>query len=139
MNPEIKDGRISIDIGDIFDDLDIEGKRDLVERLACEGDIIHMVADQLVYGYTNDGSCGGSHCDASVTSTPLDKYTRLVAKMSGAVAKKEIGRLERQVKELKADNGRLSKYTWRLYHSYNLRYCPSDIIKGVNIGWRKGE
>lgn len=137
MKTEIIEDKICINIWDVMDNLTSESKQVLIDRLSCEDDIIHMVADQLVYGLTNDGSCGGSNCDASETNTPLDKYRRLIAKEAGNVAKSEIDRLEDKVDRLKKDNAKLSKYTWRIYHNYNLRRCPADIIKGVDIGWAK--
>ena len=132
MKSEIKGRKICVEIWDIFANLSKDDKLDLIEHLSCEDEIIHRVADQLIHGYTNDGSCGGSYCDPSEL-TVLDKYKRLVAKSASERAKKEIENLEDKIKKIKKENSKLSKYLWRIFHQYKFRQKPSDIIKGKSI------
>jgi hypothetical protein len=129
MEVAIKDNTLSVGIFYLLDQLSTEDKLSFIDTLSCEDDIIHMVADQLVYGYTNDGSSGGSYHDPSQL-TVLNKYRRLVAKSASDRAKEEIEDLEIKVKSLKKGNAKLLKYAWRAYHQFNLRLMPLDILKG---------
>lgn len=52
------DGEVRIDFGTVLDYLDTDAKRDLIQRLACEGDVIVAVVDQLVTGWTENISHG---------------------------------------------------------------------------------
>lgn len=130
MEVAIKNNTLSVSIFYLLDQLSTEDKLSFIDTLSCEDDIIHMVADQLVYGYTNNYSRGGSCCDPSELSA-LDKYRRLIAKSASNIAKEEIERLECKVKSLKKDNAKLSQYCWRVYHQYGgISKIPLDVIKG---------
>lgn len=61
--------------------------------LACEDDIIEDVTDQIIKGWTEEGSHGYKHSGDADPSTALDKAVRAVALGAGEVAVREIRQL----------------------------------------------
>ena len=95
-----KDGDAILSVCSLLGSMTGEAKADLIARLACDDDVIKMVADQIIHGCTDDGSCGSSyvtaHSDDSMGS-PLDRAQRAVALAAGDVARREIDRLKREL------------------------------------------
>ncbi len=75
-----------------FNSFTEEQRKDFIERIACEDELIKHVADQIFLGCTENGCYAGTACTAS--SDPalgLDYAQRLFAKHTAA---EEIKRLE---------------------------------------------
>lgn len=95
MNIDIVDGKISFSITDLLDKMTSEQKKEIIDSLSCEEDIITLLGQQITEGFTDMMSRGSRSAYAS--SNPkygLDKVMRDIAKASSAIAKEEIGRLE---------------------------------------------
>lgn len=75
-----------------FNSFTDEQRKDFIERIACEDDLIKHIADQIFLGCTENGSYAGTACTASSNpSWGLDYAKRLFAKH---IAAEEIKRLE---------------------------------------------
>jgi hypothetical protein len=95
MRFELKDGKIQIDVYDVLEALTGPERIELVTKLACEGDVVKHVAEQILDGMTEEGYSSGRVIGAQATPfLGLDWACREVAKRSGEVAKAEIERLE---------------------------------------------
>ncbi len=95
MNATIIDGKLAVGLTDIFDEISDAHKCELVETLSCQCAVIKHVIDQVIEGWTEGGYHGVTSCTPSATPTHgIDVATRRIAKASGEIAKKEIGRLE---------------------------------------------
>ena len=117
MNVSYENGYLKVDIYDLCTGLPKEDKLKLVEFLACDDDLIKHVTDQIVEGMTENGYYGGSYCAPSPEPyLALDAARRKVAKGSSEVAKKEIEKLE---KELKLVNENYNKQSLELIELRN--------------------
>ena len=117
MNVSYENGYLKVDIYDLCTGLPKEDKLKLVESLACDDDLIRHVSDQIVEGMTENGYYGSSYCTPSPEPyLALDAARRKVAKGSSEVAKKEIEKLE---KELKRVNENYDKQTLELIEIRN--------------------
>jgi hypothetical protein len=95
MNAEYKDGRLSFHFTDVLDNMSADEKRELIESLSCDAEIVKFVGQQIIDKWTESGFYSGVSCVAtSEAYHGLDKVWRDVAKASGDVAKREIERLE---------------------------------------------
>ena len=95
MKLKYEQGAVSFDLHGLLEMVPADQKRELVESLSCDTDLIDFVAQQIINKWTENGYSGGALCSA--TDAPaygLDKAWRDVAKASGEVAKREIERLE---------------------------------------------
>ncbi len=100
MKMEYKDGKIQIGLVPLLEYLTLEDKQDLIEALSCESDVIKHVADQILHGWTENGSHGATCVTASAAPCQgLDYVRRQVALLSSEVAKKEIESLQKALKE----------------------------------------
>lgn len=101
MNITYDNGYLKVDIYDICRGLPKEDKLKIVECLACDDDLIKHVTDQIVDGMTENGYYGSSYCTVSPEPyLPLDAARRKIAKGSSEVAKNEIERLEKELKNV---------------------------------------
>jgi len=113
MNAEYKDGRLSFSFADLLDRMSLDEKRELIESLSCDAEIVTFVGQQIIDKWTENGFYSGVSCIANAeTYGGLDKVWRDVAKASGDVAKREIERLEDAVRS--AD--KLASAGWDKYH-----------------------
>ena len=72
----------------------------MIETLSCDDQIIKHVTDQILDGWTENYCSGGSCFIASHSpTTGLDYARREISKRSGELAKKEIEKLEKALKE----------------------------------------
>lgn len=97
MKLEYIDGRVSFDASDLFEHMEPEQKRSIVDTLACESDVIDFVAQQIIDKWTELGSHGFTGVAVVEPYRGLDKAWRDVAKASGDIAKREIVRLEKSL------------------------------------------
>jgi len=94
LKATIEKGRICFNAADLIDSLDDEGRKEIIELLACHDAIIMLVAMQIVEGWTEAGYHGYTSY-GPLPSTPLDKAKRYLAKSASDVAKEHIERLEK--------------------------------------------
>jgi len=72
--------------------------------LACQEEIIKHVADQIVDGWTENGSHGSKICGVNaIPSTSLDESIRRIAKQSSEISNNEILKLETELLRTKED------------------------------------
>ena len=101
MNITYDKGYLKIDIYDVCSSLSKEDKLKLIESLACDDDLIKHVTDQIIEGMTENGYYGSSYCTPSPEPyLALEAAKRRIAKSSSEVAKKEIERLEKELKNV---------------------------------------
>lgn len=94
MNLTVKDKFLSFHVCELFENLDDEALAFVVDSLACQDRIIEEVANQILDGFTTDGSYGLENCSGDEPSTALSKARRRVAEGASDVAKKEIDKLQ---------------------------------------------
>lgn len=95
MKLEYEKGRLSFNFQDALETISADEKRELIESLSCDADVVTFVAQQIIDKWTESGFYSGVSCTANHTAYHgLDKAWRDVAKASGEVAKREIERLE---------------------------------------------
>jgi hypothetical protein len=113
MNVIIDKGRLSFDLYDLLGDLSPEQRTQIMDTLACREEVINEVANQIIGGFTTEGSHGptgyGGNHDAV---HGIDGARMRIAKASGEIAAREIERLADQLKRTQAriDEG------WNAYH-----------------------
>lgn len=78
----------------------------VLESVACNDDVIRHVADQILAGWTENGSCGATYVEAEPRCA-LSIARRRVALGAGDVAALEIRELTRRVAVLEAENSSL--------------------------------
>lgn len=105
------EGKLEIDIDDIFDNIPEHAIPDLIERLSCSDQVIKYVIDQVLEGWTENGY-HGSIGSTLTPSTGLEIAKVRVAKGAGDVANNRIKELEGLVKS--AEN--LTQAGWDAYH-----------------------
>jgi len=75
-----------------------EERDDFYQCLACQDIVVKHVADQIIDGWTENGSYGSKTCGASITPTcELDIASRRIAEASSDIAKSEIDALKREM------------------------------------------
>lgn len=95
MKLKYEQGAVSFDLHGLLEMVPADQKRELVESLSCDTDLIDFVAQQIIDKWTENGYSGGAFVTAAIAPAfGLDKAWRDVAKASGEVAKREIARLE---------------------------------------------
>lgn len=105
------EGKLVIDVQDIFDNLPKSAVLELIESLSCSEVVIKHVADQLLEGWTENGY----HGDISSGLTPSTEICTArdkIAKGAGDIANKRILELERLVKSAES----LTQAGWDAYH-----------------------
>lgn len=102
MNVKLnKEGKIEIDLQDLFQSMSDESKLILIESLSCESVVIKHVADQILDGFTENIYSGSSSYGEVDRLSPLDEGRRRVAKGASELSKKIIRELEWRVKREK--------------------------------------
>jgi len=101
MTLKYKNGELYIDFFDLLSGIPEQDKIDLIESLSCEDAIIKHVTDQILDGWTENCCSGGSCFTAGHSpTTGLDFARRQIAKRADEIAKKEIEKLEKALKEM---------------------------------------
>lgn len=93
MDARITEGRLSLNVADLIEKLDDDGRQQVIQTLACQAEVIEAVAQQIVSGWTEAGNHGYTSY-GPMPHTALDKARRLVAKSASDNAKAAIERLE---------------------------------------------
>jgi len=105
------EGKLVIDVQDIFDNLPADKVIELIESLSCSEVVIKHVADQLLEGWTENGY-HGSISGGLIPSTEICAARDKIAKGAGDVANNRILELERLVKSAES----LTAAGWDAYH-----------------------
>lgn len=113
MELEYQNGRLSFNFQDALESLCADEKRDLIEALSCDAEVVTFVAQQIIDKWTESGYYSGVSCVANHTAYHgLGKAWRDVAKASGEVAKREIERLEEALRH----QVKQTETAWAEYH-----------------------
>ena len=97
MNLTLKDNKIQLDLWYLLENLtDLDVDR-VVNTLACQERVIEEVASQIIYGVTEDGSCGEEDCNVfSDNRTAPQKAREDVAANASEISAKLIGDMDRE-------------------------------------------
>ena len=101
MRIKIEQGHLKLHVYDLLGLLDADQKKELVEVLAVQDDVIKHVVEQVLTGWTENGMRAARQVTAGSGEhylPALDEAIREVSKRSGDVARKEIERLEAALK-----------------------------------------
>lgn len=121
MNTKYEKGNIIFDFSEILDRMDAESKRNLVQHLACDDDIVRHVCDQVCDGWTEDGWHGTTSGPCVEPWTPLDIMARKIAEKSSEIAAREIKRLCEQLQFEKDQGDKLRNENFRLKYPERMR------------------
>lgn len=101
MTVKFIQGTLQVDFHELLSSLTGEDRIAAIDDLSCDDEIIKHVTDQLLEGWTEDGSSGSSGFPARADSereTPLCAARRRIAEGANEVAKAEIERLCRSLR-----------------------------------------
>ena len=116
MQIEFKDGKISFNAYDLFNQMSDEQKLDLVERLSCEDIVIKHVAEQIFDGLTENGHSGSFGSGSPTYTYALMDAQRRIANESRDVAKREIETLQWRYEHAHAQSEKYSNAYFELLH-----------------------
>jgi flagellar motility protein MotE (MotC chaperone) len=98
---KIENGKLAIDLTDLIDSVtDIDTLTELAERLSCHELIIEFVRQQVLDGYTDQGSHGSTMPGMIEPQTALDQFRRQIAERADDVARREIKDLKQRLASL---------------------------------------
>lgn len=124
MEVRVENGRMTFPVSCLLERLTLEEKREMIQFLACDSEIMDEVAAQIVDGMTSEGWHGPIACTASIEPyRGIEKARRLIAEKSSEIAAREIEQLKRAVESEK----KLGMAGWEAYHAQNRRR------DGINI------
>ena len=110
---KLEGANLVINMYDLLGQLPSETRGQLIDSLACLEEVIDEVMNQVLEGYTSEGSHGprtfGGNPDAT---RGIDGARMRIAKASSEIAAKEIEALARQIKSEKE----LGQKGWDAYH-----------------------
>jgi hypothetical protein len=113
VNVTIEKGKMSLDIYDLFGELQPEQRAAIIDLLACRDEVINEVANQIIDGFTTEGSHGPTGYGGNPEATwGIDGARMRIAKASSDIAAREIERLG---EELKRTQARINE-GWNAYH-----------------------
>jgi len=117
---KLEDGRLSVSVYALLDELTPEEQAEVVESLSCQDAIIKHVADQILDGFTENGSWGyeGTGISTISSPTPLEAARRRVAEMAGDVARRELKRMSGICERSHEQEKRYSDWAWELFHAW---------------------
>ena len=111
-----KEGNLTVSIYDFVDMMPEGAKKEFIELLSCQDDIIEHVRQQVFEGYTNiNFLSAGEVCDDLRLSTPLQQFREDIRLRGDELLVKEIKRL----RDLIEDKRRYYESGWDEY--YKLR------------------
>ena len=114
MKVEIKDGKLSISMQDLFGEASQVERAWLVQSLACHTEVIDEVMSQVIDGYTSEGLHGFTSFGGNALALHgIDGARMRIATASSEIAAREIARLA----EALAMSEKHSRDGWDAYHS----------------------
>jgi hypothetical protein len=103
VNVTIEKGKMSLDIYDLFGELQPEQRAAIIDLLACRDEVINEVANQIIDGFTTEGSHGPTGYGGNPEATwGIDGARMRIAKASSDIAAREIERLGEELKRTQA-------------------------------------
>lgn len=114
MQIKIESGNLVVSVSCLLERLTLEEKRELIQYLACDQQIMNEVAAQITDGFTSEGWHGPISCGASVEPVGgIEAARRLIAEKSSGIAAREIAALKREIMHEKE----LGQKGWEMYHA----------------------
>lgn len=105
--------KLSLNLYDLIGSMTGEDRAKVIDALACSDEVINEVANQIIDGWTTEGSHAASGCGGNPDATyGLDGARMRIAKASSEIAAKEIAALAEQINREKA----LAQKGWDAYH-----------------------
>ena len=118
MEVKIESGKFTFPVGCLLERLTLDEKKEMIQYLACDREIMDEVAAQIVDGMTSEGWHGPISYTASIVPHGgIEKARRLIAEKSSEIAAQEIERLKRAIESEK----KLGMAGWDAYHAQNRR------------------
>tara|TARA_R110000851_G_scaffold89994_2_gene196335 strand:+ start:541 stop:909 length:369 start_codon:yes stop_codon:yes gene_type:complete len=93
-----------------------EDKIHFLQSLSCNESVLKHVADQIMYGCTEDGYHASIGEVKSKPNTSLQNAVRLMSKNFSEIANSQITELELKLKELEKSNNEWRCKYYDLYH-----------------------
>jgi len=113
MDAKIDGAILSLNLYDLVAGLPKEHRDKLIDALSCTDQVIDEVVNQLLDGYTTEGSHAGRGIGGNPDATRgIDGARMRIAKSSSQVAAEEIEQLRQQIQREKE----LGKKGWDAYH-----------------------
>jgi len=113
MRPQLIDGKLTLDLYDLLDALPAEDRARIIDALACQDEVINEVMNQVIDGWTTEGSHAGTSFGGNPDAVHgIDGARMRIAKASSEIAAKEIQGLAEELERAKAreNDG------WKAYH-----------------------
>ena len=107
LHVKYEKGTLILDLHSILECVDPDQKREMLESISCDDEVIRFVTQQIIEKWTENGYSGGSCIHASSHPFGLDHAWREVAKASGEISRREIERLEAALTREQQENHRL--------------------------------
>lgn len=109
-----EDGHIKINLHDLIDELAKTQRAEIIDALACQGEVINEVMNQVLDGRTTLNSSGSSSGGGNHEATHgIDGARMRIAKASSEIAAREIERLGEALKRSEAAQNK----GWDAYHA----------------------
>ncbi len=113
LHIELIGGKLSVNLWSVLEEFTGAERAALIDALACQTEIIDEVMNQVIDGWTSEGSRGGK--GGSIYHTTyhgIDHAVRRIAKASGEISANEIARLEAAL----IDAEKRQQVGWDAYH-----------------------
>ncbi len=131
---KIENRKLQIDVIDLLNELTGDDRRSLIDTLSCESDVIAAVCQQIVDGWTWNGSHGAGSLYTFSDSAywPLESARRWIAKSRDAIADQELKNAEKEVARLKEKVAQLETDNWKLKDVAGyMRRHVQDVINEI--------
>lgn len=113
VSATVDGGKLQIDLYDLLGSLTGEARANVIDMLACRQEVIDEVMNQVIDGYTSQGSYGPTGLGGNPEAIyGIDGARMRIAKASSEIASREIERLAQEMARLKA---RINE-GWDAYH-----------------------
>lgn len=110
---KLENGNIVINVYDLITGLAAEHRSDIIDAIACQDEVINEVMNQVLDGWTTQGSHAGKGLGGNPDANyGIDGARMRIAKASSEVAAKEIAALAAQITREKE----LGQKGWDAYH-----------------------
>lgn len=113
MKVTISRGCLSVDLYDLMGELDTEQRAKVIDALACREEVITEVANQIIDGFTSEGSHAPMGWGGNAEATyGIDGARMRIAKASSEISAREI---EQMADKLRRTEARINE-GWKAYH-----------------------
>ncbi len=115
MDMKFEDGRFTFSLVALLESMSLDEKIAAADSIACDEDIIKHVLDQIIVGWTENGSHGYRGLPELKPHYALEMVRRRIAEGASEVAKKEIDGLKKQLEMANERQLRLERENRDLY------------------------